>query len=67
MRVGCVGLAGMLLTWSDAPASMKNTYVHSEKVSNYCHKTDHISGPTLVQVPIMNLMMMNERGMNYFT
>jgi hypothetical protein len=26
---------------------MKNTYVHSEKVSNYCHKTDHILGPTL--------------------
>jgi hypothetical protein len=25
---------------------MKNTYVHSAKVSNYCHKTDHISGPT---------------------
>jgi hypothetical protein len=28
--------------------NMKNTYVHchkNEKVSNYCHKTDHISGP----------------------
>jgi hypothetical protein len=25
---------------------MKSTYIHSTKVSNYCHKTDHISGPT---------------------
>jgi hypothetical protein len=26
--------------------NMKNTYVHSTKVSNNCHKTDHISGQT---------------------
>jgi hypothetical protein len=26
--------------------NMKNKYVHLAKVSNNCHKTDHISGPT---------------------
>jgi hypothetical protein len=27
--------------------NMKKTYVHSTKVSNNCHKTDHIPGPIL--------------------
>jgi hypothetical protein len=27
---------------------MKNTYVHSAKVSNNCHKIDQILGPTMI-------------------